>query len=102
MQNLKDIALELLAKYKKAQDCVIWEYSDRIEEEEKELDEETEKYRILINTVKSPVMHGEWEKISPAGIYEHKECGYNVMTSDIEEYNYCPRCGARMDGEEGD
>ena len=43
--------------------------------------------------------HGHWIKISPAGIYECSECGKNVMTSDIEAYEYCHGCGARMDEE---
>ena len=47
-----------------------------------------------------PVRHGRWIKISPAGIYECSECGKNVMTSDIEAYEYCHGCGARMDGDE--
>ena len=47
----------------------------------------------------APVKHGHWIKISPAGIYECSECGRNVMTSDIEAYEHCHGCGARMDGE---
>ena len=48
----------------------------------------------------TPIRHGHWIKISPAGIYECSECGKNVMTSDIEAYEYCHGCGAIMDGEE--
>lgn len=48
----------------------------------------------------APVRHGHWIKISPAGIYECSECGKNVMTSDIEAYEYCHGCGARMDAKE--
>lgn len=47
----------------------------------------------------APVRHGHWIKISPAGIYECSECGKNVMTSDIEAYEHCHGCGAKMDGE---
>ena len=47
----------------------------------------------------APVRHAHWIKISPAGIYECSECGKNVMTSDIEAYEYCHGCGARMDEE---
>ena len=47
----------------------------------------------------APVRHGHWIKISPAGIYECSECGKNVMTSDIEVYEHCHGCGARMDGD---
>lgn len=43
------------------------------------------------------IKYGHWIKISPAGIYECSECGKNVMTSDIEAYEYCHGCGARMD-----
>ena len=43
---------------------------------------------------------GEWQKISPAGIYECSCCGQNVMTSDIEYYKFCHGCGARMKGGE--
>lgn len=50
----------------------------------------------------APVRHGRWIKISPAGIYECSECGKNVMTSDIEAYEYCHGCGARMDGDENE
>lgn len=46
------------------------------------------------------VRHGHWIKISPAGIYECSECEKNVMTSDIEAYECCHGCGARMDGED--
>ena len=50
----------------------------------------------------APVRHGEWIKISPAGIYECSECGKNVMTSDIEAYEYCHGCGAIMDEKKND
>ena len=40
---------------------------------------------------------GMWLKISPAGIYECSECGQMVMTSDIDCYKRCHRCGAYME-----
>ena len=46
-----------------------------------------------------PVQHGHWIKITPSGVYECSKCGKYVMTCDIEEYKYCHRCGARMDGD---
>lgn len=61
-----------------------------------------EAFDMAIDLIKeniAPVRHGHWIKISPAGIYECSECGKNVMTSDIEAYEYCHGCGARMDGE---
>ena len=43
---------------------------------------------------------GEWVQISPAKIYECTACKQNVMTDDIECYNFCPNCGADMRGEQ--
>lgn len=51
----------------------------------------------------SPVQHGRWEKQS--GLYSCSECGmtcpYDVKADVIEYWscNYCPNCGAKMDGE---
>ena len=48
------------------------------------------------------VRHGRWEKKS--GLYSCSECGmtcpYDVQADVIEYWscNYCPNCGARMDG----
>ena len=49
------------------------------------------------------VVHGEWEK--QQGIYSCSICGkacpYDVQ-ADIIQYwtcNYCPNCGAKMDGD---
>lgn len=50
----------------------------------------------------APVRHGEWEKQS--GLYSCSECGmtcpYDVQADVIEYWacNYCPNCGAKMDG----
>lgn len=43
---------------------------------------------------------GKWVKISPANIYECSQCGKNVMTDDISEYDFCHGCGADMRGEQ--
>ena len=40
---------------------------------------------------------GKWKQISPAKIYECSVCGGNVMTGDIECYEYCHHCGAKME-----
>ena len=51
----------------------------------------------------APVRHGRWEKQS--GLYSCSECGktcpYDVQAYVIEYWacNYCPKCGAKMDGE---
>lgn len=49
------------------------------------------------------VRYGRWEKQS--GLYSCSECGktcpYDVQADVIEYWacNYCPNCGAKMDGE---
>lgn len=45
-------------------------------------------------------MKGRWIQISPAKIYECSICGKNVMTSDIDAYDFCHGCGADMRGED--
>ena len=51
----------------------------------------------------TPVRHGRWEKSS--GLYSCSECGmtcpYDVQADAIEYWacNYCPNCGAKMEGE---
>lgn len=32
--------------------------------------------------------------------YRCSECGSQCLTTDFERYNYCPECGAKMEGEE--
>lgn len=44
-----------------------------------------------------PVRHGFWKQISPAKVYECSKCGQNVMTYDIDVYEWCHGCGAKMD-----
>lgn len=43
-----------------------------------------------------PVKHAKLLDASPVGLCS--ECGF--MMDYREEFNYCPNCGARMDGEE--
>ena len=50
-----------------------------------------------------PVRHGRWEVF-----YAEELCGYrrayyvcsNCFNSSDDEFDYCPNCGARMDGEQ--
>ena len=41
------------------------------------------------------VIHGRWEIVDFAGNMRCSACG-QIMDTD---YNYCPNCGAKMDGE---
>ena len=52
----------------------------------------------IANTEPIKIKTGQWKRISPAGIYECSECGQNVMTGDIECYQFCHGCGAKMEG----
>ena len=47
------------------------------------------------------VRHGQNIEDTPS-LFECSLCGwsdYDLYTSDTGTYNYCPNCGARMDGE---
>lgn len=45
----------------------------------------------------APVRHGRWRLSEYAGInyYQCSLCGHSVSPT---AYNYCPNCGAKMDG----
>lgn len=42
-----------------------------------------------------PVVHGKWVDADFCGQYECSECGNNA----VDLYDFCPNCGAKMDGE---
>lgn len=48
-----------------------------------------------------PVVHGEWIKVYKDRlgnrIFRCSKCDFSYMHNEI--FNYCPSCGARMDGE---
>lgn len=42
------------------------------------------------------VVHGEWISLEPEiGLFACSKCEHKILR---EECNYCPNCGARMDG----
>ena len=50
----------------------------------------------------APVRHGRWEK-NDNGImiwWECSECHHDAWYDGDDLYNYCPNCGAKMDGGE--
>lgn len=52
-----------------------------------------------------PVKHGTWEKVVPSrwgSLFECSECGEKTTESVMGKprYEYCPMCGAKMDGEQ--
>lgn len=52
-----------------------------------------------------PVRHGYNVKDDSPSLFECSICGwedYDTYTGDTDTYNYCPNCGARMDGGKDD
>ena len=53
-----------------------------------------------------PVKHGRWISYPNCLAYdEHIACSnckaaWNTMDNVVDEFNYCPNCGAKMDGGE--
>lgn len=51
----------------------------------------------------APVVHGRWERHPQANdidpVYVCNLCKLNVSNFEMRWMNYCPNCGARMDGE---
>lgn len=41
------------------------------------------------------VVHGKWEDAGFGLVYKCSECG---LSEDVRLSNYCPNCGAKMDG----
>lgn len=44
------------------------------------------------------VVHGEWKLGKSGVVYLCSCCGYAAYPREEEEWNYCPCCGAKMDG----
>lgn len=54
-----------------------------------------------------PVVYSEWipkEKAdTPYGLeMECANCGFSVIVNDALYFKFCPNCGAKMDGKDGD
>ena len=52
-----------------------------------------------------PVQRGHWQEANTHtyGIYECDVCkGWTYIPNEPRDYKFCPRCGARMDGEQND
>jgi hypothetical protein len=49
-----------------------------------------------------PVRCGEWEKKSSVGVFRCSLCQHIFMlgADEIDEYHFCPNCGADMRGDE--
>lgn len=53
----------------------------------------------------APVVHGRWVEYPRAYYFKCSNCKYTVphrkakLFNGKRDYNYCPHCGAKMDGE---
>jgi hypothetical protein len=59
-------------------------------------------YAPTVDTV--GVMHGRWEQIGYDKAMDRISCScckeyWNIADNDTETFNYCPNCGAKMDGD---
>ena len=61
---------------------------------------DAQKFKQIVNELPSAERTGHWIRTTPAKLYECSACGQNVLTTDIDCYNYCHGCGARMKGGE--
>lgn len=52
----------------------------------------------------APIRHGRWIPADQTGdcCYTCSECGFERDAYLLDIGNYCPNCGARMDGKEGE
>ena len=48
------------------------------------------------------VKHGKWELGKSGCMYFCSNCENWAFPREAEEWNYCPRCGAKMDGDNHD
>ena len=55
-----------------------------------------ERIKLIPSADVAPVRHGRWEKE-----YGHYKCLLCNCLDDFAD-NYCPNCGAKMDGEQDD
>jgi DNA-directed RNA polymerase subunit RPC12/RpoP len=49
-------------------------------------------------------VHGRWVEDTITDMIACTECGHawNIIDNCTETFNYCPNCGAKMDGERKD
>ena len=56
-------------------------------------------YRILDKANYHKRIEGEWNLGKSGVMYFCSSCGYAAHPREEEEWNFCPRCGAKMKGE---
>lgn len=80
---------------KSCSDCIHFDVCYKIEHFGRDL-EDTSPCKQFISKEVAPVRHGEWQEID--GIFRCSRCGYSFEHEGYQHFfNYCPKCGARMD-----
>ena len=74
--------------------------ADVVEREQYESMERTVK-KLTDAVAKTEQKHGEWGKTKQEEFLRCSACdGFVLLASISKDFNYCPNCGARMDGAE--
>lgn len=86
---------------KSCSDCIHFDVCYKIEHFGRDL-EDTSPCKQFISKDVAPVRHGHWVKEKP-DVLIHWHCSVCKNCYYLEEpnANYCPNCGAKMDGGEG-
>ena len=87
---------------KSCSDCIHFDVCYKIEHFGRDL-EDTSPCKQFISKDVAPVKHGHWVKEKP-DVLIHWHCSVCKNCYYLEEpnANYCPNCGAKMDGGEGE
>ena len=87
---------------KSCSDCIHFDVCYKIEHFGRDL-EGTSPCEQFINKDVAPVRHGHWVK-EKSDVLIHWHCSVckNCYYLDEPNANYCPNCGAKMDGGEGE
>ncbi len=79
------------------------EKMDRLDKESTPYEYDKQGYILLIENAPTAdvaeVKHGEWTKVGR--YYQHKGCPVSPTELFYCPYEYCPRCGAKMNGRNG-
>ena len=90
---------------KSCSDCIHFDVCYKIEHFGRDL-EDTSPCEQFISKDVEPVKHGHFRRLTFSGdtiICSECKMAYNIFeTNGAENFNFCPHCGAKMDGGEGE
>ena len=86
---------------KSCSDCIHFDVCYKIEHFGRDL-EDTSPCKQFISKDVEPVRHGHFRRLTFSGdtiICSECKMAYNIFeTNGAENFNFCPHCGAKMDG----